>query len=684
MEPVPRPTLRVFVVSDVRFYREGLGHVLGSTEYIVVLGSAGGTDEGLRLVAELKPDVVLLDTAMADGVWMAQRLADTTPDAKIVALAVPQAEEDLIALVEAGVLGYVTREQSLDELVAAIISVVREEAACSPMMRTLVVKRVRELAAEFRPGARAHLTRRQREILDLIAQGLSNKEIARELNIERATVKNHIHSILEKLQVQTRAAAVAQVRLWDGPSGSTPMAARLPQKVLVPESGRPSPADWTAKRSIGPFRHTRRPRRIVVPWGRSVQDSIACSSGLSSGLLWSPRSGSSSRSGGFRAARRRTLPRSPRPPAGISASPSAEWGGSSRQEPPARLLCPRAPPGARVRHRPKHRRDRPAGGTSSAPVDAVFPQVAGRLSKFLVAPGKHVAAGEALALLDDGGTAAGAVLQAQNELATAQLELRQKRTSDPLNGLPPTPEELAAGEMAVVLGAEAAWRSCSGPSTPADVSAARSDLRRAEADLEALLGGTPAERAAVISMAHTNVQVAQQRLDALLALPSPDDVAAAELDLRRAEADLADLLRADPPPSPEALAAARQAVVAARLKLAKVLGSGRPRRRDGCPPRAPAVAGRPAEAPGGPEPPSAGSRPPGRRRRTSEAGTAARAAAHRPTSPPRDSTSDALKPTSPCSVPAVGPPRASTSASPGSRSKRRRHDTRSLGSQHAS
>jgi two-component system, NarL family, nitrate/nitrite response regulator NarL len=222
MEPVPRPTIRVFVVSDVRFYREGLGHVLASTESIVVLGSAGGTDEGLRLVAELRPDVILLDTAMGDGVWMAQRLADRTSDAKIVALAVPQAEEDLIALVEAGVLGYVTRDQSIDEVVAAIVSVVREEVACSPMMRTLVVKRVCALAAEFRPGVRAHLTKRQREILDLIAQGLSNKEIARELNIERATVKNHVHSILEKLQVQTRAAAVAQVRLWGDPLHSAP------------------------------------------------------------------------------------------------------------------------------------------------------------------------------------------------------------------------------------------------------------------------------------------------------------------------------------------------------------------------------------------------------------------------------------------------------------------------------
>ena len=209
------------------------------------------------------------------------------------------------------------------------------------------------------------------------------------------------------------------------------------------------------------------------------------------------------------------------------------------------------------------------GGPSSAPVDAVFPRAAGRLSKFLVAPGRRVAAGEPLALLDDGGTAAGAVLQAQNELATAQLELRQKRTNDPLNGFPPTSEELAAGEMAV-LSARRRLAQRLGPSSPADVSAARSDLRRSKADLEALLGGTPAERADAIAIARTNVQAAQQRLDALLALPRPDDVAAAELELRKAEADLADLLRADPPPSPEALAAARQAVVAARLTLMRV------------------------------------------------------------------------------------------------------------------
>lgn len=223
-----RSPITVFVVSDVRFYREGLGQVLASTSRIHLLGTAPGSDDNLRLIAELRPDVVLLDTAMAHGVWLARRVAHAMPATKIVALAVPRAEEDLMLLVEAGVLGYVTREQSLDEVVAAIGSVFRDEMVCTPRMRTLVVKRVRALAAEFRPPFQARLTAREREILDLVAGGLSNKEIAHALSIEQSTVKNHVHNILDKLQVHTRMAAVAEARLGStalhaaSTSGTTP------------------------------------------------------------------------------------------------------------------------------------------------------------------------------------------------------------------------------------------------------------------------------------------------------------------------------------------------------------------------------------------------------------------------------------------------------------------------------
>lgn len=204
--------ITVFVLSNVRFYREGLGKVLAATGKIAVVGSSGATVESLRGAAGLDPDVVLLDTAMVDGVATAHQLAELMPRAKVVALAVPESEEELIQLIEAGVLGYVTRDESLDDVFKAIVSVMQEQLVGSPKLRTLLIKRVRLLAAEFRPSPEATLTARERQVLDLIAAGLTNKRIATELQIEPATVKNHVHNILHKLGVGSRAAAVAELR----------------------------------------------------------------------------------------------------------------------------------------------------------------------------------------------------------------------------------------------------------------------------------------------------------------------------------------------------------------------------------------------------------------------------------------------------------------------------------------
>ncbi|MDQ2909418.1 MAG: efflux RND transporter periplasmic adaptor subunit [Actinomycetota bacterium] len=214
-----------------------------------------------------------------------------------------------------------------------------------------------------------------------------------------------------------------------------------------------------------------------------------------------------------------------------------------------------------------------SGGVSSA--DAVFPHTSGRVSRLLINPGEHVTAGQPLAMLEDGGSAAGAVLQVQAEIATALVELQQRRTSDPLKGVPPTPLELSAGRFAVTS-ARTRLKRLLGPPRQADVSAARFELARAKADLETLLGGSPVARARARALAQQNVQLAQQRLDKLLAPPDPADVSAAELELKRAQADLADLQRVRPPASPEALAAAQQAVDAARLKLARALAPASP------------------------------------------------------------------------------------------------------------
>jgi DNA-binding NarL/FixJ family response regulator len=204
--------IRVFIVSDVRLYREGLSVLLGRSGHIAVVGAAGSSDEAVGRVAHLQPDVVLLDAGAGRNVAAAHDLLGSAPNAHVVALAAPESEEDIIALAEAGVLGYVTRDESLDDLMTTIESVARDEMACSPWMATVLVRRVQALAAE-RPRPTKRLTAREAEILELVAQGLSNKEIAARLYIEVTTVKNHVHNILEKLGVSRREEAVARTRM---------------------------------------------------------------------------------------------------------------------------------------------------------------------------------------------------------------------------------------------------------------------------------------------------------------------------------------------------------------------------------------------------------------------------------------------------------------------------------------
>ena len=210
---------------------------------------------------------------------------------------------------------------------------------------------------------------------------------------------------------------------------------------------------------------------------------------------------------------------------------------------------------------------------SAAVLGGVFPRASGRLVEFFVQQGQHVRAGQPLALLDDGGAAAATVRLAETDVAAALLELQQKRTSDPLRGVPATPQELAAGRLAVAV-AKARLARLLGPPRRADVQTARAELERAIADLSVLRGGTPAERLDTIRVARQGVAVAEKRLEKLLAPPSLADVAAATADVKRAEAELAALERPSLSPSPESLVAAQKSVAEARQYLATVMRSG--------------------------------------------------------------------------------------------------------------
>jgi DNA-binding NarL/FixJ family response regulator len=173
----------------------------------------------LALAIELRPDVLLLDMAMPSSLDAVRNISRAAPDVKIVAFAVADAESEVLTCIEAGAVGYVPRHASGEELVAAVVSVGRGETLCSPRLAASVFRRLASLSRGTGPAiSEVHLTQREREIGILIDQGLSNKEIARRLCIELATVKNHVHNILEKLQVARRWQAAACIREGRTPS----------------------------------------------------------------------------------------------------------------------------------------------------------------------------------------------------------------------------------------------------------------------------------------------------------------------------------------------------------------------------------------------------------------------------------------------------------------------------------
>ena len=205
--------IRALVASDIRLYREGLADGLRASGRVEVVGTADDGRAGAACARALDPDVVLVDLAMAGWEEAVRAIVVAAEEARVVVLGVREVEDEVVACAEAGVSGYVTREASLDELVEIVESVVRGESLCSPRISAVLLRRVTELSArERRPAAVDRLTPREVQIVRLIDEGLSNKQIAGRLSIELATVKNHVHSILEKLQVERRGEAAAQVR----------------------------------------------------------------------------------------------------------------------------------------------------------------------------------------------------------------------------------------------------------------------------------------------------------------------------------------------------------------------------------------------------------------------------------------------------------------------------------------
>jgi DNA-binding NarL/FixJ family response regulator len=207
------PVVRVFVAAHVRLYREALAEILAREEGLEIVGACGDREEIVARVAEVGPDVVLLDPAAAESIALIRQLAAPAGRVKVVALASSEAEPEVLAYAEAGVSGFVTCEQSTADLVATIVRAAHGELVCSPQLAGSLLRRVSSLAAEHpQASPEEPLTARELEVARLLDEGLSNQQIALRLQLELPTVKHHVHHILHKLGVASRGEAVAYLR----------------------------------------------------------------------------------------------------------------------------------------------------------------------------------------------------------------------------------------------------------------------------------------------------------------------------------------------------------------------------------------------------------------------------------------------------------------------------------------
>jgi two-component system NarL family response regulator len=205
--------IRVLIADDHVLFRRGLEMVLQQEPDIVVVGEADDGASAVERAAELLPDIVLMDVRMPrrTGIDACTAIKAAAPSAKIVMLTISDEEADLYEAIKAGAMGYLLKEVSVEELASSIRSVHGGQSLISPSMATKLLTEFVSMVkrAEERPQVPTpRLTDREMEVLRLVAKGLNNRDIAKELFISENTVKNHVRNILEKLQLHSRMEAV--------------------------------------------------------------------------------------------------------------------------------------------------------------------------------------------------------------------------------------------------------------------------------------------------------------------------------------------------------------------------------------------------------------------------------------------------------------------------------------------
>jgi len=219
--------IRVLLVNEIRLMCNVLTAALDGEPDIRVIGCATSVDEALDKVRFLDVDIVLTSTRLPDkgALRLVEDMMITDPSTDVLILGVTEKKERILQFVEAGASGYVTKDSSIDDLIETIRATHKGKALVSPKITAALMERLSEYAqmfADLETGVveEAGLTSRELEVLELLGKNLTNQEIAETLVIEVGTVKNHVHSILSKLNVNTRDEAATYLALIKSPNNS--------------------------------------------------------------------------------------------------------------------------------------------------------------------------------------------------------------------------------------------------------------------------------------------------------------------------------------------------------------------------------------------------------------------------------------------------------------------------------
>ncbi len=205
---------RIIVADDHTLFRDGLRALFKSIPDIEVVGEAETGEEVIAKASELQPDVILMDIQMPDmnGIEATRRVVHTSPHIGVIIITMFEDDDSVFAAMRAGARGYILKGADQDEMLRAIRAVASGEALFGPAIATRLMNYFSPPKSTAPSQVFPELTDREREVLELIAQGLNNREIAHQLTISEKTVRNHVSNIFNKLQVADRAQAIIRAR----------------------------------------------------------------------------------------------------------------------------------------------------------------------------------------------------------------------------------------------------------------------------------------------------------------------------------------------------------------------------------------------------------------------------------------------------------------------------------------